>query len=164
MRIDEARELFSYCAWANGQMFEAAETLSPEQLLATGASSFPSVRGTLGHIVGAEWLWLHRWQGESPAAAPAWSAASSLADLRGRLSALESERDAYLSGLTDTDLERVVEYRTLAGRAYADPLADLLRHVVNHSTYHRGQVATQLRQLGQTPPSTDLIAYLRGRR
>jgi uncharacterized damage-inducible protein DinB len=164
MTIQEARELFSYCAWANDRMFSAAEALSPEQLLATAASSFPSVRGTLGHIVGAEWLWLRRWRGESPSAAPAWVTGSTLADLRGHLSTLEAERDEYLAALADADLERVVEYRTLAGKAYADPLGDLLRHVVNHSTYHRGQVATQLRQLGQAPPSTDLIVYLRGRR
>ncbi|HEX9188644.1 MAG TPA: DinB family protein [Vicinamibacteria bacterium] len=164
MRIDEARDLFSYGAWANGRVLAAAEALAPEQRLATAASSFPSVRGTLGHIVGAEWLWLRRWQGESPAAVPAWAAESSLADLRGHLAALEADRDGYLAGLTDADLARLVEYRSLAGTAYADRLGDLFRHLVNHSTYHRGQVATQLRQLGQTPPGTDLITYLRERR
>jgi uncharacterized damage-inducible protein DinB len=74
---------------------------------------------------------------------------------------VEAERDQYLASLSDVDLGRVVEYRALSGQAYADPLAGLIRHVVNHSTYHRGQVATQLRQLGKTPPTTDLIVYLR---
>lgn len=78
--------------------------------------------------------------------------------------ALEAERDAYLATPADGDVTRIVEYRTLAGNAYADRLGDLFRHVVNHSTYHRGQVATQLRQLGQAPPGTDLIAFLRARR
>lgn len=164
MRVDEARELFAYCAWANARVFAAAEALTPEQLSATAASSFPSVRGTLGHIVGAEWIWLRRWRGEAPAAAPAWVAESSLSELRGHLAAVQAERDEYLAHLTDDDLERAVEYRTLSGQSYADPLGGLLRHVVNHSTYHRGQVATQLRQLGATPPSTDLIAYLRLRK
>jgi uncharacterized damage-inducible protein DinB len=164
MTIQEARELFSYGAWANDLMFGAAEALPPDQLLATAASSFPTVRGTLGHIVGAEWIWLRRWLGESPSAAPVWAGESTLADLRGHLAALEAERDAYLATLADADLMRIVEYRTLAGNSYADRLGDLFRHIVNHSTYHRGQVATQLRQLGQAPPGTDLIAYLRGRR
>ncbi len=164
MTIDEALELFSYSAWANGWMLDAAEALSPEQLSATVAGAFPSVRGTLGHIVGAEWIWLRRWLGESPTAAPGWVAESSLSELRGRLAALEAERDQFLGQLADGDLERVVEYRRVSGEAYADRLADLVRHVVNHSTYHRGQVATQLRQIGVSPPSTDLIIHVRSRR
>jgi uncharacterized damage-inducible protein DinB len=161
MTIDETRELFAYCEWANAQVFAAAEALTPEQLCAPAAGSFPSVRGTLGHIVGGEWIWLRRWLGESPTAAPGWVVESSLSELRSHLAAVEAERNEYLAGLTDGDLARVVEYRTLAGQYYADLLAHLIRHLVNHSTYHRGQVATQLRQLGVTPPTTDLIAYLR---
>lgn len=164
MTIDEARELFAYSTWASARMFEAAGTLSPEQLSATVASSFPSVRGTLAHVVGAEWIWLRRWRGESPAAAPGWVAGASLSELRDRLASIEADRDAYLTGLPDGDLARIVEYRTLSGQAGADRLEDLVRHVVNHATYHRGQVATQLRQLGVAPPGTDLVIYLRSRK
>src|SRR5512143_44200 len=164
MTIDEARELFAYTAWANGRMFDAAAHLPLEQLSATVASSFPSIVGTLGHIVGAEWVWLRRWQGDSPTATPAWVAESSLSELRARLAAVEGERDAFLGQLADADLERIVEYRRVSGEAHADPLADLVRHAVNHSTYHRGQVATQLRQVGVHPPGTDLVIYTRSQR
>jgi uncharacterized damage-inducible protein DinB len=78
MTIDEARELFAYSDWANARFFAAAEALTPEQLSGRAASSFPSVRGTLGHIVGAEWVWLRRWQGESPPSPPGWVAEASL--------------------------------------------------------------------------------------
>jgi uncharacterized damage-inducible protein DinB len=161
MTIDEARELFAYGAWANGHVFAAAEGLAEGEVGAAAPSSFPSVLATLGHLVGAEWIWLRRFCGESPAAAPAWASGSSLAELKARLTALEAERTEYLGRLSDADLRRVVAYRTLSGDAHAEPLEDLVRHVVNHSTYHRGQAATQLRQLGRTPPNTDLIAYLR---
>ena len=164
MTIAEARELFGYSAWANGLMFGAAEALSPDQLGATVASSFPSIRRTLGHIVGAEWVWLRRWHGESPTVTPAWVEESALSELRGRLAAVEAERDEFLAQLGDGDLQRIVEYRRISGEAHADRLADLVRHAVNHSTYHRGQVATQLRQIGVSPPGTDLILYLRSRR
>lgn len=70
--VSEARELFGYSAWANGRVFEAAEALTTGPLSATIASSFPSIRGTLAHIVATEWIWLRRWRGESPAAAPGW--------------------------------------------------------------------------------------------
>jgi uncharacterized damage-inducible protein DinB len=161
MTTDEVRELLVYGAWANALLFEAASALSGEQLGHPVASSFPSVGGTLAHIVGAEWVWLRRWLGESPSGFPDWVARPELAELRARLSLVEQERDAFVASLSDADLGRVISYRTLGGQAYADPLADLMRHVVNHSTYHRGQVATQLRQHGLKPPSTDLIVFLR---
>ena len=161
MTTDEARQLFAYGSWANALVFVAAEALSDEQLGAAAPSSFPSVRATLAHIVGAEWIWLRRWVGESPSTAPSWVAQSSLVELETHSLALDAERRSFLTTLSEADFERVVDYRTLSGQAYSDQLGDLIRHVVNHSTYHRGQLTTQLRQLGQVPPNTDLIRYLR---
>jgi uncharacterized damage-inducible protein DinB len=161
MTTGELRELLAYGSWANGLVFDAASGLSEEQLAHSVASSFPSVRGTLAHIVGAEWIWLRRWRGVSPDSFPDWVAHPALDDVKARLAAVEQEREAFVAGLADADLGRVISYRTLRGQACSDPLGNLVLHVVNHSTYHRGQVATQLRQLGITPPSTDLIVFLR---
>jgi uncharacterized damage-inducible protein DinB len=161
MTTGEVRQLFAYTAWANSLVFEAAAALSEEQLGHSVASSFPSVGGTLAHVVGAEWVWLRRWLGESPSGFPDWVSRPVVAELRARLSTVERQRDAFVAGLSDADLGQVCSYRNLAGQAFSDPLGGLMRHVVNHSTYHRGQVATQLRQLGFKPPSTDLIVFLR---
>jgi uncharacterized damage-inducible protein DinB len=160
MSIDEARQLFAYGAWANDRVLAAAESLTEAQLVAAAASSFPSVAATLAHIVGAEWIWLRRWLGDNPAA-PEWTRGASLAELRRQLAVVEAERSSYLASLTDGGLEQVVSYRNLAGQAYSNRLCDLMRHVVNHSTHHRGQAIAQLRQFGVTPPNTDLITYLR---
>lgn len=161
MTTSEVRELFAYDAWANALVFETAAGLSEEQLAHSVASSFPSVIGTLANMVGAEWVWQRRWLGESPAGFPEWVATPALADLSARLATVEQEREAFMAGLSDGELGRIVSYRNLAGQAFSDPLDGLIRHVVNHSTYHRGQVATQLRQLGLRPPSTDLIVFQR---
>jgi len=161
MTTGEARELLAYGSWANARMFDAASALSEELLNHSVASSFPSVLATLAHIAGAEWVWLRRWVGESPNGFPDWVTKPVLADVRARLGAIEQERDAFVSGLSDADLGRSVAYQTLSSQPSSDRLGDLLRHVVNHSTYHRGQVATQLRQLGLKPPSTDFIVFLR---
>ncbi len=161
MTTDEARELFGYGAWANARMFAAAEVLTPEQLEAAVASSFPSVLATLGHVVGTEWIWMRRWLGESPTTAPEWVGDATLAELKRRLAAVEEERSSFLAGLSDADLKRPVTYRGLDGQPFSRALGQLIRHAVNHSTYHRGQLATLLRQLGHTPPSTDYTRYLR---
>jgi len=160
MTTDEARELFDYGSWANARMFGAAAALTTEQLEAAVASSFPSVLATLAHIVGVEWIWLRRWLGESPAAIPEWIARPSLRDLQERLAAVEEERAGFLASRTEEDLKAVVTYRGLDGQTFSLPLGKLIRHVVNHSTYHRGQLATLLRQAGHTPPSTDFSRYL----
>lgn len=164
MQLTEARTLFAYNQWANALMWEAAAALSDSQRETTILSSFPSVNKTLAHIASAEWIWLQRWLGESPSAPPAWAIAGDFAVVRAELTAVETARNAYLGSRVDEDLAREVGYRTLAGAAGSNPLGELMRHVVNHSSYHRGQLATMLRQLGATPPSTDYVLYLRTRR
>ena len=161
MTTGEARQLFGYGAWATARMFRAAEALTREEVEAPVASSFPSIRATLAHIVGAEWLWLRRWLGDSPASMPAWAVEATLAELAVQLAAIEAERASFLARLTDADLDRVVSYRAPDGLAFSHPLGQLIQHVANHSTYHRGQLATLLRQSGHTPPSTDFTKYLR---
>jgi uncharacterized damage-inducible protein DinB len=161
MTIDEARQLFDYGSWATALMLSAAEALTQEQAEAFVVSSFPSISATLAHIVGTEWIWLRRWQGDSPTSAPAWAAKPALTELKVQLAAVEAERTSFLARLTDAALEGVVSYRAPDGLAFSHPLGQLMRHVVNHSTYHRGQLATLLRQLGHTPPNTDFTRYLR---
>ncbi len=164
MTTDEAGELFGYSSWATARMFSAAEALTQEEREAVVPSSFPSILATLAHIVGVEWVWFRRWLGESPKSMPAWvdpPDPPTLMELRVQLATIEEERAAFLASLTDADLEGVVSYRAPDGLAFSHPLGQLIRHVVNHSTYHRGQLATQLRQLGQTPPSTDFTKYIR---
>lgn len=161
MTLDEIRDLYAYSVWANARTFHAVTALPPGVAEAPVVSSFPSIRATLAHLVTSEWVWLRRWLGENPSEAPAWAREANIADLRRELSAVESERGAYLSRLTAIDLTRILSYRSLAGEPHADPLAGLLRHVVNHSSYHRGQVTTLLRQAGRPAPDTDLVIFLR---
>ena len=63
--------------------------------------------------------------------------------------------------LPSADLDRVVEYHNTKGHAFSNPMWQMLQHLVNHGTYHRGQITTMLRQLGATPLTTDLIAFYR---
>jgi uncharacterized damage-inducible protein DinB len=160
MDLSTIRRMFAFDAWANARLFRALAALSTEQYARPLGSSFSSIRDTMAHIVAAEWIWLQRWHGESPSAFPEWAAAPDRAELRSRLDAIEAERDAFLDGLSAADLQRVVSYRNLKGEPWAYPLGMQLVHVLNHSTYHRGQLATMCRQVGAAAPATDLLVFL----
>jgi uncharacterized damage-inducible protein DinB len=159
--IDELRELFAYNRWANHRILDAAAKLSAEALDRDLGSSFPSVRATLAHILGTEWVWLRRWKGTSPTGVPDTWDLSTLDGIRARWAEVEREQREFIDSLGEEDLRRAVSYRNIKGEPFTNTMAQMLRHVVNHSTYHRGQVITMLRQLGAETVSTDLIAYYR---
>lgn len=162
-RMDEMRDLYAYNRWANRRVLDAAARLSPEQLSRDLGSSFPSVRETLAHVLAAEWVWLTRWRGSSPPGLPESWDLSSLEVVRAQWAEVEADQRAFVEGLDEAALDRVVAYRDTRGTPYENPLGQLLRHVVNHSTYHRGQVITMLRQLGAEAVATDYVVYLRER-
>lgn len=153
--------MFGYNRWANVRMLDALAELTPEELTGDTKSSHPSLLATLMHMLGAEWVWLERWKGSSPASFPDAEGLDSVAAVRERWDALWRDQQSFLSGLEDDGPERPLQYRLFSGLEDARPLGDLMRHVVNHGSYHRGQLVTMLRQLGKVPPSTDYILYLR---
>lgn len=163
MTPEEIRLLYDYNAWANHRVLEAASALTAEQFLKPLGSSFSSLRDTLAHIYGAEWIWLERFQGRSPAALPGASEFSDVARLRARWAEQETRLLSFVRGLSQEDLDRVLEYRTLKFGVYRNPLWQSMQHLVNHGTYHRGQVTTLLRQLGAQPIVTDLMHFYRER-
>lgn len=79
--------------------------------------------------------------------------------LRSRWAGIEGEQTQFLSIITPGKLERLISYENPTGTRWTYSLRHMLQHVVNHSTYHRGQVAGMLRQVGATPPATDYLLY-----
>ena len=159
MTLEVIRRLYAFNEWANARYLESITNLSGEAFGRTIASSFPSIRDTFGHIAGAEWLWLRRWLGESPTSIPSWSQDCTLDILRTRLGEVEEERREFIAGLTDTRLHEPLEFRLLSGKPGKAPLLELMVHVTNHSTYHRGQLATLFRHIPATPPATDYLIF-----
>jgi len=163
MTPDEMRVLYDYNAWANRRAMEAASALTDEQFTKQLGSSFSSVRDTLAHIFGAEWVWLERFQGRSPGALPDAAQFATLPGLRTAWLEHEARLLRFVGGLTQEDLNRVMEYKTLKFGTYSNPLWQSMQHLVNHGTYHRGQITTMLRQLGAQPILTDLMHFYRER-
>ena len=161
MNVEYMRHLVGFHYWARDRVLGAVDMLSAEQYARPMGNSFASVRDTLNHIYGAEWIWHERWMGVSPTGFPAIELPD-VATLRARWSELEGNVRAYLDRAGDEGLKRVIDYRLMSGKEGASPLWQMVAHVVNHATYHRGQVTTMLRQLGAAPaPSTDMITYFR---
>lgn len=159
MNLQDVFTLYEYNRWANGRTLEAAEKLDPEAFVRDLKNSFISVRDTLAHTLGAEWIWLRRWQGESPTKPLAAAEFPTVSHLRERFSAVDRERGVFLGGLTEARLAQPLAYKDLAGNSCRLPLIAVLQHVVNHGTYHRGQITTMLRQLGATPIATDMSRF-----
>jgi len=160
MLLDLIKTLYAYSAWANNRVLETAAKLDPDRYFAKVGGSFDSVHDTLTHTVGAQWLWLRRWLGESPQAMLGPAEFEGIADLRRRWEEVEAETQTYLAGLDETALGRVLRYRDTRGLEHAFPLWQTLIHQVNHATQHRSEAALMLTWLGHSPGELDLVRYL----
>jgi len=161
MNVEDFRVLYDYNSWANHRTLDSCAFLDSGQFTRDLGSSFRSVRDTLVHISGAEWIWLERWHGRAPQAMPQASDFPDLESVRRRSAEIERNLLDYVASLTPENLQRVVQFKTMAGTHIAQLLWQCLQHLANHGTYHRGQITTMLRQLGAKPVSTDLIAFYR---
>ncbi|MGH9699798.1 MAG: DinB family protein [Candidatus Acidiferrales bacterium] len=163
MNAEDFQILYDYNAWANHRTLDACAALSAEQFTRDLGSSFGSVRDTLAHIFLVEHLWLERWHGRSLTGFSPPADFPDLAAVRARWTEIERDLLDYIASLKTEDVQRVMHYQTTTGTAQAQPLWQMLQHMVNHGSYHRGQVATLLRQLGVKPAPTDLIIFYRER-
>lgn len=164
MTHDELRMLLDYHYWARDRLLEALDPLAPEQLSRDLGNSFRSIRDTLVHIYAAEWAWYSRWQGQSPTAMLPAERFPDVASVRREWQGLETNVRAFVDALGPAGVDRRIAYRLLNGTEGASLFSHMLQHVVNHASYHRGQITTMLRQIGAAPPkSMDLIAYQRTR-
>ena len=166
MNLSDIRHLFDYTEWANALTLNAAAELSDEDLRRDFKISHCSIFATLLHMAGAEWIWLERWLGRSPAGKEAWSlwTTDSCADLlvlNQRWREVIERRAQLISELEEPVLAAELSFNLLSGDPSTLRLVDQMQHVVNHATLHRGQVVGMIRQLGIAPPATDLLFYLR---
>ncbi|MDO8349246.1 MAG: DinB family protein [Planctomycetota bacterium] len=164
MTPNEIGLLLEYHYWARDRALAAAAVLTTEQFTRDLGSSFGSVRDTLAHVYGADSIWCARWNGESPTSLPRADQFPDLAALRKAWAELEGRMRRFVGTLDAAGLDKTCTYTALNGKTATFPFWQMLQHLVNHGSYHRGQVATLLRQLGAAAgTSMDLIAFYRER-
>lgn len=155
MNASELQTRFAYNTWANRRLLAAARVLPPDELVRDLGASFGSVHGTLVHILSGERRWLRFWQDGTLLAPLSPRDAPTLEDLDARWRTVAEDQAGFIGDLT---AERLAALLPVDGHGYA--LGELVQHLLNHSTYHRGQVAVLLRQLGHRPPATDYRLFL----
>jgi len=158
VNVQDIQTLYAYNSWANRRVVDACRPLTADVFARNVGNSFGSVKDTLAHIAWAEWLWLERWHHRSPKRA-ALPEASDLSGIEHVLNDVDRRRQEFIHDLTDDRLDVRIGYENIKGEHWEYPLGHMLQHVVNHSTYHRGQVITMLRQLGANAVSTDFLLY-----
>jgi uncharacterized damage-inducible protein DinB len=159
MELNCIRQLYDYNRWADRRILAMASTLTNEDFIRPMGNSFSSVRDTLSHILGAEWIWLERWQGRSPKTLLDGASFPTVQSLESRWETVERDQAQFIEALTSQRLVEELPYLNQGGQRYSYPLWQQMVHVVNHSSYHRGQITTLLRQLGAEAASTDLLVY-----
>ena len=156
------RDYAVYNHWANARLIDWLRSKPLELLDRETPTSFPTLRLTLLHIWDAQYIWYERLQGVSPAQFPSKQYDGLAEDACEGLLRSSEKLAQWLLELPADFFENTVVYKTMNGKEHTNPASEILLHMIQHSTYHRGQIVTMARALGLTdPPSTDFIAYVR---
>jgi uncharacterized damage-inducible protein DinB len=161
MTLQEAKTLHAFNAWATNRLMDALAKLPEEQYLRDMRSSHGNIHNTLAHLISAEQTWLARMTGTPDARLPETVQGTTLAELRKVWEKVGYDMARFLGELTDKKLSTPFTMKTSQGVTYTHTFAQALQHVVDHATYHRGQVITMMRQMGVVPPNTGMMTYYR---
>lgn len=157
---DTLRLHLDYHAWASRRLLNATDQLTPAELSRDFKTSDKNVLETLAHVFGADRLWLARVNGECPTTLLT-PEDRHLGVLTEQWPVLQQRWKDWAAPLTDRDFQAKIPYRDLKGNPYEHSLWQVVLHVVNHGTHHRGQVSGFLRSMGHQPPPLDLMAFYR---
>ncbi|MGA3201400.1 MAG: DinB family protein [Bryobacteraceae bacterium] len=149
MTAAEIRHHIFYSSWASRKLLNAARALSEEEQNREFGVSHKSLKGTLDHIFLADRVWFAR------------AVDPGVLERDAQWPEIQKEWEDWATALSDDEILRVVDYKDLKGNVHQTPVWQIVLHVVNHATLHRGQAMSLLRQLGVAAPSTDLIFYYR---
>lgn len=150
-------ELFNYNYWARDRQLKVCATLTEDKFKHPLGGSFSSLRDTLVHMVAVERLWLERWRGKTPQSLLRPEEFPTLPSVQQYWYEVEREMREYMSNLNEEVIEQSVTCVSTRGHTWTYTLWRMMLHLLNHQSYHRGQVTTLLRQLGVQPAKVDFL-------
>ena len=150
MTVQRFRLMFEYELWANRRSLESLRS----------ASQRGEGLRWLAHILAAQQVWLTRLSGQDSSDVVIWPE-STVEESSAEMDRLATVIDSYLNGLDERTLTQEITYTNQTGREFRNTPLDILTHLGLHSQHHRGQIALELRRLGEQPAVTDFIAFRR---
>ncbi len=144
------KELFEYHVWANETMCSWLNKIDDAQWKQNIVSSFNSIESTVLHVASAEKLWLERFENKPSNDLLINSFKGSKAELASVWLEISNSLKILIENFDEERLKENLTYKNIKGIEFTIPYYWLFTHVVNHSTYHRGQLVTMLRQVGFT--------------
>ncbi len=156
---DYLSQVYDYTYWANRRYLDVAAALTPEQLARNLGHSWGNVHGTLVHMLSSERVWYRRWHGESPKGHLDPADFPTVASLSSAWAAAEKDLRAYLDSRRQEGLLTVITYSSFRGETFHVPLWQMLMHVANHETHHRGELAAMFALLQVPHPEDEAIQY-----
>ncbi len=151
--------LFEYSLWASLKVLEAAEKLPVEAIMKDRGNSFGGILGTLTHIFQADRVWFKRFNGDPHFTLAQAGDSFDLAELKAQWPQVMNEFATWIRAQEESRFEERLFWRNVKGEDKDELMYKILLHIVNHGTYHRGQVITMIKQAGGEVVSTDLVYY-----
>lgn len=154
----------TYNNWANERIIRMVEKVGVEKTNSFIESSFPSIFKTLLHVLDAQYLWLYRLKNDHFPVAPSKSFDGNISDLIKLIRSTSESLKQFVSEMKSSDLNKTLTYKDSEGKIHSSPFSETILHCINHSTFHRGQIITMLRQLDEKDLlETDYYLYCRNK-
>ena len=156
------RSLLEYNAWANEELFDKVDTLPPEEVTKKRETILESIHRSLNHLLTVDLMWHAHMEKQQHGISELRAIQhENLGELRTARKAMDQTLLDYLDGLSDQELDEVVDYELIGGNTGSMSRAMCLAHVVTHGSYHRGWIADMFGQAGSMPAIIDIPVYER---
>jgi uncharacterized damage-inducible protein DinB len=156
---EHLQQMFDYIYWGDNEIMAASRTVPDEGYYKEQQISAGSVHKLLVHCMAAQWIWLSRWRGEHPARLENHEDYPTRDALMERWPLVHSAITDFLGMQSPKALAREIQYRNTRGEMFSLPLCDLMQHVLDHATYHRGQLNSMIKRAGGQPVNISYQAY-----
>ena len=156
---DDLEQLYAFNSWANARVLESLRALPEADYEKEQGGGWPSLRAAFVHLAAATDAWAERFSGREATRLATEGELPGLEEAARILLAAEEKHRRHLATYTAERLAGPFSWKNLKGEVKTAPFWVVVRHVVNHQTYHRGQISSMIRRLGHTPKATDMVLW-----